>query len=158
MINAGPSDNGTEQNQSVTKTDANVNDLSHLNQSQEPKDYISIHGAHIDLNQDEEEVKKLIDLRKYSKKLKRLSEDEKQEVESYIDQVWAEFDKDKSGGLNEQEASAFIQNIMDQIGEDFSKDIFEKFDKDGSGTIEKYEIVSFVKKMIGFDKALENEQ
>ena len=76
-------------------------------------------------------------------------------IEKCIDDIWANYDKDKSGFLDKNETKAFVKNTLSEMGEngEFSEADFEacfkEFDKDGNGTISKDEMKIFIKKVAG---------
>lgn len=73
-------------------------------------------------------------------------------IRKYVDEIWAEYDKDNSGVLDKKETHQLMQRILSEVdaSEGISEADFEAFfneaDKDGSGTVEKDEMVALFKK------------
>ena len=72
-----------------------------------------------------------------------------------VDEIWAEWDKDRSDTLDKAEMRGFVQQTLTRSGinkevtdEEFNQ-IFAQFDVDGSGMIERDEMAVFVKRMAG---------
>ena len=75
-----------------------------------------------------------------------------------VEEIWGEYDKDRSGTLDREECQRFIMTTMSEcMGpaavqgfsvDDFNQ-AFDKFDLDGNGTIEKDEMVTFIRKVAG---------
>lgn len=65
-----------------------------------------------------------------------------------IDKIWEQYDEDRNGYLDKEEARKFIEDMSDtllkSLGHHLSKrvfdDVFEHFDLDKSGTIDKDEM------------------
>ena len=80
---------------------------------------------------------------------------EEDTVDKCVNDIWDQFDRDKSGYLDKSEARAFIQNSLFELGEvgEFTEDDFQKcfqeFDKDGNGTISKDEMKTFIRIVAG---------
>ena len=76
-------------------------------------------------------------------------------IQEAVNQIWDQFDKDKSGALDKEETKKFVQDTLGNLGsgDEFSDEAFDEvfatFDKDGSGTVEKSEMVVFVKQLLG---------
>ena len=76
-------------------------------------------------------------------------------IEKCIEDIWKNYDKDRSGFLDKSETKLFVKNTFQEMGEsgEFSEADFEacfkEFDKDGNGTISKDEMKSFIKKVAG---------
>ena len=86
--------------------------------------------------------------------------DNKQQIDTVIkkcvDDIWAEYDTDKSGALDKDETRRFVaatlkemQNEQGELDDKDFEDTFKEFDKDNSGTIEKDEMATFIKKVAG---------
>ena len=67
-------------------------------------------------------------------------------IDKSIESIWLLYDQDHSGYLDKDETKKFVQNILNNAGENnkYSESNFEKcfkeFDMDGSGTISKDEM------------------
>ena len=76
-------------------------------------------------------------------------------IEKCIEDIWKNYDKDKSGALDKEETKNFVKNTLTEMGEkgEFSEADFEacfkEFDKDGNGTISRDEMKIFIKKVAG---------
>ena len=70
-----------------------------------------------------------------------------------VDDFWGDYDTDRNGTLDKQEAKKFIQQTLGEMGEDVDfneadfEACFQEFDRDGNGVIDKDEIVQFIKKV-----------
>merc|ERR1712130_279826 len=69
-----------------------------------------------------------------------------------VDDIWADYDKDKNGYLDRKETKKFVQDVCASLDEEFFDDLFEQLDKNNSGTIEKAEMASFVTKYMSGGK------
>jgi hypothetical protein len=76
-------------------------------------------------------------------------------VKGMIDNIWEQYDADKSGELDKEETRAFIKDTYSKLpsgtgsyDEAQFNDVFNTFDTDGSGTIEKNEMIGFLKKIL----------
>ena len=64
-------------------------------------------------------------------------------IDKYVQQIWAEFDGDGNGSLDRDETKKFVKKMLSEVGEatDFSDDefnkCFEEFDTDKDGTVDK---------------------
>lgn len=76
-------------------------------------------------------------------------------VQNTIQEIWDNFDKDKSGFLDKNEAKQFVKSTLMEVGDngEFSETEFEKcfkeFDKDGNGKITKEEMKAFIMRVAG---------
>ena len=77
-------------------------------------------------------------------------------ISKCVEDIWAEYDKDKSGLLDKEETKLFVKSTltaMDGQGAEFSDEDFDacfaEFDKDKNGTIDKEEMAHFIKKVAG---------
>jgi hypothetical protein len=81
--------------------------------------------------------------------------DDNEKLQMVIDQIWEKYDADNSGSLDMDESRAFVQDILSDVGGDFSEPVFQamfkSFDEDRSGTLEKEEILNFILKLIEQD-------
>ena len=78
-------------------------------------------------------------------------------ISQCVEDIWKEYDTDKNGTLDKEEARSFINKTLlamegpekaDYTDEDFAA-CFAEFDKDKSGTIDKGEMAQFIKKVAG---------
>ena len=76
-----------------------------------------------------------------------------------VEQIWNEYDKDKSGYLDKAECKDFIMSTVDEMEgipmpsaegdgpeEEFEK-CFSEVDRDGNGKISKEEMLGFIKRV-----------
>ena len=75
-----------------------------------------------------------------------------------VDDIWDEYDADKSNALDMAETKAFVKQTLREFAgeaaiENFSDEEFEftfkLFDRDDNGTIDKSEMVVFIRKVAG---------
>lgn len=75
-------------------------------------------------------------------------------IKQQIDDIWDQYDTDRSGALDKNETKKLVKDAFfsQGVGKKFSQEafdvIFAKFDTDKSGTVEKYEMVAFYKQMM----------
>lgn len=67
-----------------------------------------------------------------------------------IEEIWRQYDKDKSGYLDIDECRKFMKAIMYEMGEaEWREDeyvhCFREFDRDGNGVISRPEMKRFIK-------------
>lgn len=81
--------------------------------------------------------------------------DENDKLQMVIDSIWDKYDTDNSGSLDMDQSRTFVQDILKDVGGDFSEPVFQamfqSFDEDKSGTLEKSEIMTFITRMIAED-------
>ena len=76
-------------------------------------------------------------------------------IRKCVDDIWDEYDTDRSGSLDKEETKLFVKNTLSEMNDsgDFSEADFDacfrEFDKDNSGSIEKDEMAIFIKKVAG---------
>ena len=79
-------------------------------------------------------------------------------IESCVNDIWSEYDKDNSGALDKEECKTFVLNTIQEFSgretmEDYTLENFEEtfseFDIDGNGTIDKGEMVRFIRRVAG---------
>ena len=86
--------------------------------------------------------------------------DIEQIINDTVNDIWNEFDTDRSGSLDKAETRRFVNQCMGSmnrsgIGQDGGvsdeefETIFAQFDKDGSGFIERDEMAIVVRKLSG---------
>ena len=69
-----------------------------------------------------------------------------------VNDIWDQYDTDKSGALDKAETRKFVSATLTETGqgsftEDEFNDCFASFDKNGDGSISKDEMVEFIKKV-----------
>ena len=80
-------------------------------------------------------------------------------IQSCVDDIWDEYDRDGNGTLDRDETKRFICTTLSEFTgqpvefdafsqEDFDS-AFDMFDRDNSGTIDKKEMVVFIRKVAG---------
>merc|ERR1712087_827259 len=103
----------------------------------------------------------LLKIKSKMRKGKSKMSDIEKAINNYVEEIWAEFDKDKSGELDKDEARDFLDSVIfNQKGSEgggwFDNELFEEtfkeLDTDRNGTIEKDEVASFVKKLAGISE------
>lgn len=67
------------------------------------------------------------------------------EVTEALDDIWANYDVDDSGGLDKDEVYQFVKDSGGKFTDKEFAEFFKTFDYDNSGTIEKDEMVTFIK-------------
>ena len=76
-------------------------------------------------------------------------------IKKCVEDIWKEYDADKSGTLDKEETRQFVQKTLVSMDDKtpFSEDdfaaCFDEFDKDKNGTIDKDEMAVFIKKVAG---------
>ncbi len=77
-----------------------------------------------------------------------VSDNNKAQVESLVDQFWGTFDVDGSGNLNQSEAVNLLKAISGDEGNELSDEDFADFipilDENGDGQITKEDLVSLL--------------
>ena len=73
-------------------------------------------------------------------------------IQEAVNQIWDQFDKDKSGALDKEETKAFVTATLTETGQgsftaDEFTECFASFDKNGDGSISKQEMVAFIKQV-----------
>ena len=71
------------------------------------------------------------------------------EVQSQVNQIWSEYDKDKNGYLDKSEARKLAKVLYNLKSEDDLNDnvfetIFKQFDINNNGTIDQLEMAMFL--------------
>jgi Ca2+-binding EF-hand superfamily protein len=71
-----------------------------------------------------------------------------------VEDIWYEYDIDRSGWLDKRETLAFLKDILSNHGQAPPTVItfnewFAEYDVNQNGTIEKHEMVPFVRKFFG---------
>ena len=91
-------------------------------------------------------------------------------LESIVDEIWEDYDKDGSGFLDKAEVMQFLKDSAARLSEGFGGDqevevdeesfeeAFTAFDKDGSGTMAKGEMVNFMNELYGSVQQLQDEE
>lgn len=75
-------------------------------------------------------------------------------VDKMIQDVWAQYDKDKSGNLNRNEARKFLKKALTDLheGEKFTEskfsEIYAEIDRNKSGSISQKEMRVFIRQLI----------
>ena len=81
-------------------------------------------------------------------------------IQTVVDQIWADYDTNDNGYLEEEEAFAFIKKTLGELKElnkeaidaaeddEAMKEAFNEFDKDENGRLSKTEMVHFIRQMI----------
>lgn len=68
-----------------------------------------------------------------------------------VDLIWFDYDRDRSGALDKEEARDFIRDLLEKIDQidlyDETKfdEIFDKFDEDNSESVERSEMIQLIK-------------
>ena len=72
-------------------------------------------------------------------------------VEEIIEEIWAQFDTDKSGALSKNETRNFVKNLLGRLSEEPKipeeelNILFKDMDEDNNGTISKEEMNYFIR-------------
>lgn len=78
-------------------------------------------------------------------------------IRDKIEEIWEQYDRDRSGSLDKEESRDFIRDLLDSMDlyggytDRYFDEIFQEFDADESGTVEKNEMLLLIKKILGLE-------
>lgn len=98
-------------------------DSSPLRQGQNDIDHDQLEGANLQMTEERaEQIQGLVQ----DEVRKRQLDDIERMIQTQVDEMWAQYDKDKSGALQKNEARTFVEYMMKDMGCEFEESQFEE--------------------------------